>query len=575
MDELMLHGAGSGTVTSRKSALYEGQKRTLAKLVAGMDADARWILLVGPEGGGKTTILQALLAELRSTDAAVVVCDGFEVVEPDELVTVLRGQLRLPPPRMTFLGRGGPADDIIANRKARTNPLAVLVDNAHGLSSKSLKVLADLVSRTTAEHRGTWVVLAGPNSLEAPAVSACGKVKHVSCRPEPLTAAEVVRHVERRIRAGAESTITVPADAVGQIARYSGGIPGRIDALCDLAVSRPTVRLTNEVSVDAVEEAADRLGLGPSFEPSDDEEAEPFHREPEQVGGRWRRVVGALALIVAVLALVGLGFSYGPTLARSTQEWVTARFFQPEPPPPETPPESVRRRRQPRREAGSTVASTGRPAAARQGAERRPGTDQPEKTAAVERARPVPPPVTAQQIAALIEGAREGRPDDVARLLAAGVSPDVRDAGGVTALMQAILHGHVGAARTLIDSGAQINARDRGGITSIMLAVIYERSDALELLLDRKADVNARSGAGWTALTFAAWKGDPDLVRTLLKHGANRNVIDKQGWTPLDYATAKLRSPSTDLDASVGAPAMQQSGRHAEVIPLLQGVTRE
>src|SRR5678815_5213963 len=115
----MLQQTGTDATLARKSLLYEGQKRTLAELIAGMDDDARWILLVGPEGSGKST----------------------------------------------FLGRGGPSDDIVASRRSRNSPLAVLVDNADGLSPKSLKLLGELVSRTTADQGGAWVVLAGPESL--------------------------------------------------------------------------------------------------------------------------------------------------------------------------------------------------------------------------------------------------------------------------------------------------------------------------------------------------------------------------------------------------------------------------
>jgi type II secretory pathway predicted ATPase ExeA len=560
----MAQRPSSGVTSSREIALYEGQKRALAQLLSGMDDDARWVLLVGLEGSGKTTILQALRTEIGSTDADVVVCDGLEVVEPEELFIALRGRLVLPAP-----GRGGLAEAITASRRSHTNPLALLIDNAHELSPSNLKLLAEVVRKTDAKAGGAWVVLAGPPSLEAPALRAGGELKHVQCSPLPLTAAEAASHVDRRMRAGPGSSLRISPDAVQEIARCTGGFPGRINALCDLVVARPSVRLSDEVSVEVVEEAADRLGFDPSSEPSYRRRWDAVSQERARSRARWRRRVGVFVLILVAIASGTLGFFYGLPLAQKGRDWVTARLFPPEPPRAATPSESPGRPRASRREPAGAATPSARSTAVRAGGERRSGTDQVQAAARVERA---PRPVSAEQIAALIEGARAGRPDDVARLLGDGVPPEVRDAGGVTALMHAVLRGHVEAARVLLDKGAQVNARDRGGITSSMLAVINERPDALKLLLERGADVNARSGSGWTALTFAAWKGDPDLVRTLLKHGANRNVVDKQGWTPLDYATANLQSPPSDSDASDSPPP--QGGRHSEVVPLLQGATR-
>lgn len=564
----------SSTVTSREIALYEGQRRALTQIVASMDEGARWILLVGPEGSGKTIILQSLRAELRSTNADTVVCDGFEASEPGDLAIAISGRVTRPMPRAMFSGRRRLAEAIIAGRRSHASPFVVLVDNAQGLSSRSLKLLAEVVRKTSGESGGVWVVLAGAPSLQTPASRAGGTLKAFHCRPAPLTASEVALHVDRQMRVGPDRSLKIPSEAVEAIARYTGGIPGRIDALCDLLVRTPSVRLSSEVSAAVVEEAAARLGYDPSSESSPRGRRDASDSASGPRRSAWRRRVAAFVVIVAALALGALGYVYGLPAARGGSDWVMAWLSPPAPPPPAPPPETAGRRRASRREPGAAVTPSARAPASRAGGERRSGTDRPEAPARGERARPVPPPVSAEQIAALIEGARAGRADDVARLLGAGVSPDVRDSGGVTALMHAVTQGHVEVARALLDKGAQLNARDRGGITSTMLAVINERPDALRFLLDRGADVNARSGSGWTALTFAAWKGDPDLVRVLLKHGANRNVADKQGWTPLDYAAANMLAPPSDLEASEGPLRPPQGGRHAEVVSVLQGTDR-
>ena len=564
-----LPSSGLAPTSSHDTALYEGQNRVLEELLSGMEEDARWVLLIGPEGSGKSTILKALPARL-SSDADVVVCDGADVSRPDDLMRVLRNRRVLPESESTVRTAGGLADALVGSRQSRTIPLGLLIDNAHELSRDSVESLAEVVRRTSVESAGTagvWVILAGRPTLEAVALRACGQLKYVHCSPAPLTVGEVAQHVDRRMRAGSNRPVWIGSDAVEEIARCTGGIPGRIDALCDLVARRPSVRLNNEVSAEAVAEVLEQAGDRRNFDPSGPSQRwrpdASVNRRP-----RIRRAAGLL-LILALVAGGGLAFWYDVPMARTARLWVSALVFPSEPPQAATPPERPGSQRPSRREA--TASARSGPSVS-PSTERRAATNQPGAATRPEGTPPAPR-VSAAQIAALIEGARAGRPDDIARLLNSGVSADVRDAGGVSALMHAVQQGHVEAARLLLQNGAQVNARDRGGITSTMLAVINERSDALQLLLDRGADVNARSGSGWTALTFAAWKGHPELVRTLLQHGAKPNVVDKQGWTALDYATANLQFPS-DLDANDGQARPRDAGRYAEVVPLLQGATR-
>ena len=539
----------SGVSFSRDVTLFEGQGRALTHLLAGFDDDARWILLIGPEGSGKTVILQALRAELKSTGAEVVACDGLEAVEPHDLIVALRNRLFLPTPRGKGFSRKDLAETIVASRRGQGKPLLILMDNAHELSSRSLRLLSEIVRKTTAEAGGAWAVLVGRPELEEPALRTAGKLKRVLCSPGALTAEEVGAHVDHRIHVGPDRAVSIPPDAVDQIARFTGGMPGRIEALCELIVRTPAVRLSNEVSVEVVEDAAEKLGVHRRRRDASNTEGEEIP---------WRRYAAIGAAAIAALALTGSGIYYGRPLVAAGRDALTAWFGTPAPPPAAPAAESAASRRE---SAAAPTAAAGARATAAIPARPAP---------AAQPAKPAPPPVSAEQIAALIDGARTGRAEDVAWLLGTGVPAEVRDVGGATPLMHATIQGHLDAARVLLDKGAQVNGRDRGGITPAMLAVIYDRPDALRLLLARGADVNVRSGSGWTALTFAAWKGDPDLVRTLLDHGASRKVVDKQGWTPLDYATAALQTPSTDVDPGDGPARPPQGGRHAEVVPLLQ-----
>jgi hypothetical protein len=566
--------------------LAEGQERALAQLMAGMDEGGRWVLVLGPEGSGKSTVLRRLLAEVELTDADTVVCDGSKALGADGLVALLRSQLQpssRPAPRSLWGSR--PLEDLLANQRARRKPLVVVVDDAHVLSRPSLVLLAELAAKPAATDPAVFVVLAGSPALEQPALRAWGEAKGgrsaVTCRVMPLTADEVRQYVDRRMRAGAGASLALSELAIHRIVQHTSGAPGLINALCDRVIAHPASRLADHVSADTVDEAARHLGLQASpprslwgpvpAEPGDTPVDQPAWDRPAS-GRGWRRA----GLLTGVVLVAGLLIYLGHGQLRSSLDWLAVG------------PEAARsapgseglgpsRPEGPRRDAASRSTSPGRGASGavasgrHAGEQRAAALDRADKVKTAQRAATAPRPVAVspspQQVAALLAGARDGQVADLNRLLAGGVPANVRDANGFTPLMLAVVSGHLPAARALLDRGALANVRTRGGITPVMLAVINEHPQVLTLLLERGADVNAQSGTGWTALTFAAWKGDADLVRMLLDHGANPTALDKQRWTPLDYAAWKARSRSTSAGgtaAGVAAPVDRKGGGPSE-----------
>jgi type II secretory pathway predicted ATPase ExeA len=538
--------------------LSEGQERALAQLMAGMDEGGRWVLVLGPEGIGKSTVLQRLLAELELTESDTVICDGSQALRADGLVAVLRSQLQLPArPEPRSLWGSRPLEGLLANQRARRKPLVVLVDDAHLLPRASLVLLADLAAKPAATDPAVFVVLVGRPALEQPALRAWGGSSGgrsaVTCRLVPFTAAEVRQHVERRSHAGAGASPALSDLAIQRIVQHTRGVPGLINALCDRVIAHPSSRLGNHVSADTVDEAAGHLGLqaSPTRAAWGPVRAEPVNAEDDQpawdrpTSGRgWRRA----GRLTGAALVAGLLIYLGPALLRSSLDWLAVG---PEAPGSAPGPGGLGPSRPdgPRREAASRATPPAR--------------------GATRATRPVAVSPQPRQVAALLAVAREGQVADLSRLLASGVPANVRDANGFTPLMLAVVSGHLPAARALLDGGALVNARNPGGITPIMLAVINERPEVLTLLLERGADVNAQSGTGWTALTFAAWKGDADLVRVLLGHGANPTALDKQRWTPLDYAAGKARSLSTapeGTEAGAAAPADPDDGGHPEAV---------
>jgi cytohesin len=166
----------------------------------------------------------------------------------------------------------------------------------------------------------------------------------------------------------------------------------------------------------------------------------------------------------------------------------------------------------------------------------------------------------------VVEAVRRGDVQEVARLLAAGADPNVKDPDGDAPLHIAAEQCRADLAELLLKHGADPNARDNQGKTPLHIAVWgrcgavvelllrygadpnakdadgetplhkADRVELVELLLRYGADPNARSLRETTPLHAAVWRGDATLVELLLRHGGDPNVRDAQGGTPLHYA---------------------------------------
>jgi elongation factor Tu len=199
---------------------------------------------------------------------------------------------------------------------------------------------------------------------------------------------------------------------------------------------------------------------------------------------------------------------------------------------------------------------------------------------------------------ALIRSAGDGRPDDLTRLLEAGVKPDEATEQGWTALHLAAATGNIAALTALLQTGVGLTARTDDGRSVLFLAaagghtaairalaaagaavnVVADRRTALglviqlgdielvRLLLDRGADV-ATPHLGMSPVVLAATMGRADILDALIARGAAVDVRSEYGHSPLDLAamagcrecTAGLIAAGAIADARVSLVASSAS----------------
>ena len=141
--------------------------------------------------------------------------------------------------------------------------------------------------------------------------------------------------------------------------------------------------------------------------------------------------------------------------------------------------------------------------------------------------------------------------DAVARMLAAGVDPNVLDPRGQPALMVALQGESLKVAKVLWDAkGIQIDIRNHAGETPLMMAALKAETDAVDALVAHGAAVQKE---GWSPLHYAATGGSAAIIKLLLSKGAPLEARSPNGSTPLMMAARYGNEDAVDALLAAGA----------------------
>jgi hypothetical protein len=153
---------------------------------------------------------------------------------------------------------------------------------------------------------------------------------------------------------------------------------------------------------------------------------------------------------------------------------------------------------------------------------------------------------------ALRTAARQGRIQEVQRLITAKADVNGSAEYGETALTYASQFNHPNVVDVLIGAGADVNKATSSEFTPLHFAAKYCAPEVASSLIKADANVNSVSHEGRTALIYASQFGCDRVVLPLLRaRGIDVNYMDYDGKTALDYA-------SEEANAEVaGGPAIR------------------
>jgi len=253
-------------VTADPAFLYPSREHqeALAHLMYGIRERLGFIMITGEVGTGKTTLAKTLVGRLEGPIRSALVLNP--TLSASQLLRTVLRDFGLESGEGPALPRSR-SDLLVAVeqfllRQAESDGTAVLIiDEAQALSVSTLEQVRLLSNVETAKRKLLQIVLIGQPELDQrlakdARLRALQQRIAVRYRVQPLRPEEVAEYVVHRLQAaGPDGAARFTEGAVAAVARLSGGVPRRINLLCDQALVAAFVRESRAIDETMVEEA--------------------------------------------------------------------------------------------------------------------------------------------------------------------------------------------------------------------------------------------------------------------------------------------------------------------------------
>ena len=244
--------------------LSPSHREMLASLVYGINERRGFITITGEVGTGKTTLINAAIDRLGELTKVAYICNtSFDFDQILHQVVLELGHDESGPPLSKFESIQW-LNDLAIEQLSRGGNVVVFVDEAQNLDQSSLENLRLLSNLETRRHKLIQIVLSGQVELDAKLrrsdLRQLSQRINVRRSIDPLTEKETGEYIRSRLElAGYKGSSLFDREAQQLIFKYSGGIPRRINILCDNALLIGFGLGEKRVKASMVEEAAGDL----------------------------------------------------------------------------------------------------------------------------------------------------------------------------------------------------------------------------------------------------------------------------------------------------------------------------
>jgi general secretion pathway protein A len=227
------------TPNPRYLYLSPSHREALAHLMYGIQENQGFMVVTGEVGTGKTTLLRTLLERL---DSGVKTAFVFSpILSLQDLLQYILNDFGLQTAATTMAQYLMQLHHFLIDQHAKGATTVLVIDEAQNLPLTLLEDIRMLSNLETTGAKLLQIVLVGQpelqHKLHTPRLRQLRQRISVTCEIHALSGAETEDYIQHRITvAGGEGQAGFTRPALKAIHSHAGGIPRRINILCDQAL---------------------------------------------------------------------------------------------------------------------------------------------------------------------------------------------------------------------------------------------------------------------------------------------------------------------------------------------------
>jgi len=213
-----------------------GHRRAMAYLLYGVHQGEGFIVITGEIGAGKTMLGNTLAQNLASRNLALAKVVSTNL-EADDMVRMVAAAFGLPEESSKSALLNAVERFLLACHRQGKRALLV-VDEAQNLPARSVEELRMLSNFVCADKPVLQTFLLGQpefrKTLQSPEMEQLRQRVIASCHLGPMSGTDTEAYIVHRLKiAGWRADPTFSKDALAAIHQHTGGIPRKVNILCD------------------------------------------------------------------------------------------------------------------------------------------------------------------------------------------------------------------------------------------------------------------------------------------------------------------------------------------------------